>query len=122
MCRRDRVQRTHAQIKQRGWAMAFVKVGKVSDVPSGTAKVYEVGDRAVAVCNVDGELYGIDDVCTHDEGSLDQGELEGFEIECPRHGARFDVRTGEVKALPAVLPVDTFSVRVQGDDIEVEVS
>ena len=102
--------------------MAFVKVGKVSDVPSGTAKVYEVGDRAVAVCNVDGELYGIDDVCTHDEGSLDQGELEGFEIECPRHGARFDVRTGEVKALPAVLPVDTFSVRVQGDDIEVEVS
>ena len=101
--------------------MAFTKVGNVGDVPPGTARVYEVGDRAIAVCNVNGELYAIDDVCTHDEGSLDQGELEGYEVECPRHGARFDVRTGEVTALPAVLPVDTFSVRVQDDDIEVEV-
>ena len=101
--------------------MAFVKVGKLQDVPPGSAKVYEVNGRAVAVCNVDGDLYAIDDVCTHDEGSLYQGELEGFEIECPRHGARFDVRSGEVTALPAVLPVDTFKVRVQGDDVEIEV-
>ncbi len=100
--------------------MAYVKVGKLSDVPEGTAKVYEVNGRAIAVCNVDGQLYGVDDVCTHDEGSLDQGDLDGFELECPRHGARFDVRTGEVKALPAVLPIDTFSVRVEGDDIEVD--
>jgi 3-phenylpropionate/trans-cinnamate dioxygenase ferredoxin subunit len=100
--------------------MAFEKVGNISEVPPGTAKVYEVGDRAVAVCNVDGELYAVDDVCSHDEGSLDQGELEGFEIECPRHGARFDVRSGEVKALPAVVPIDTFKVRRQGDDIEIE--
>ncbi|MDP6402113.1 MAG: non-heme iron oxygenase ferredoxin subunit [SAR202 cluster bacterium] len=101
--------------------MAFEKVGKVSDVPSGTAKVYQVGNREVAVCNVDGELYAIDDVCTHDEGSLDQGELDGHEIECPRHGARFDVRTGEVTVLPAVVPIDTFKVRWQCDDIEIEV-
>lgn len=101
--------------------MAFVKLGKVSDVPPGTAKVFEVEDRAIAVCNVDGELYAIDDVCTHDEGSLEQGELDGFEIECPRHGARFDVRTGQITALPAVVPIDTFGVRVEGDDIEVEV-
>ena len=101
--------------------MAFEKIGNISEVPPGSAKVYEVGDRAVAVCNVGGELYAIDDVCTHDEGSLDQGELEGYEIECPRHGARFDVRSGEVKALPAVLPIDTFKVRLQGEDIEIEV-
>ena len=101
--------------------MPFTKVGSLSDVPPGTAKVYEVGDRAIAVCNVDGELYAVDDVCTHDEGSLDQGGLEGFEIECPRHAARFDVRTGKVTALPAVLPIDTFPVRVDGDDIEIEV-
>ena len=101
--------------------MTFERVGDISEVPPDTAKVYEVGDRAIAVCNVGGELYAIDDVCTHDEGSLDQGELEGFEIECPRHGARFDVRSGEVKALPAVLPIDTFKVRLQGDDIEIEV-
>ena len=100
--------------------MAFVKVGKVGDVPPGTAKVFEVGNRFVAVCNVEGTLYAVDDVCTHDEGSLDQGELDGFEIECPRHMARFDVRTGEVKALPAVVPIDTFQVRVEGDDIELD--
>ena len=101
--------------------MGFVKVGEVGDVPPGTAKVYEVGDRFVAVCNVEGTLFAVDDVCTHDEGSLDQGELDGFEIECPRHMARFDVRTGEVKALPAVVPIDTFGVRVEGDDIELDV-
>jgi len=101
--------------------MAFEKIGNISEVPPGTAKVYEVGDRTVAVCNVGGEFYAVDDVCTHDEGSLDQGDLEGFEIECPRHGARFDVRSGEVKALPAVLPIDTFKVRLQGKDIEIEV-
>ena len=101
--------------------MAFVKVGTMSDVPPGTSKVFEIGDRAIAVCNVNGELYAIDDVCTHDEGSLEQGDLDGYEIECPRHGARFDVRTGEVQALPAVVPIDTFKVRVEGDDIEVEV-
>ena len=101
--------------------MAFVKVGKMSDVPPGTAKVFEVGDRAVAVCNVNGELYAVDDVCTHDEGSLDQGDLDGYELECPRHGARFDVRTGKVQALPAVVPIDTFKVRIEGGDIEIEV-
>ncbi len=101
--------------------MAFVKVGKASEVPDGTSKVYEVGDRAIAVCNVDGALYAIDDVCTHDEASLEQGFLEGCEIECPRHGARFDVRTGRATALPAVVPVDTFQVRVEGDDIELDV-
>ena len=101
--------------------MGFVKVGRVADVPPGTAKVYEAGDRFVAVCNVEGTLYAVDDVCTHDEGSLDQGELDGFEIECPRHMARFDVRTGEVTELPAVVPIDTFSVRVEGDDIELDV-
>lgn len=101
--------------------MPFVKVGKLSEVPPGSAKVYEVEDRFVALCNVDGQIYAIDDVCTHDEATLDQGDLDGFEIECPRHGARFDVRTGEVKALPAVMPIDTFNVRIEGDDIEVEV-
>ena len=101
--------------------MAFVKVGKIQDVPPGSAKVYEVNGRAIAVCNVGGDLFAVDDVCTHDEGSLDQGFLDAFEIECPRHGARFDVRTGEVTALPASLPIDTFEVRVQDDDIEIDV-
>ena len=101
--------------------MPFTKVGKASEVPVGSGKVYEVGDRAVAVFNVDGTLYAIDDVCTHDEASLQSGYLEDCEIECPLHGARFDVRTGEVTELPAVVPVDTFPVRVEGGDIELDV-
>jgi 3-phenylpropionate/trans-cinnamate dioxygenase ferredoxin subunit len=100
--------------------MAFIGVGKQAEVPAGTAKVYQVGDRDIAVCNVDGELYAIDDVCTHDGGSLDQGYLEGYEVECPRHGARFDVRTGEVTEAPAVLPVDTFPVRISDGNIEID--
>jgi 3-phenylpropionate/trans-cinnamate dioxygenase ferredoxin subunit len=101
--------------------MAFLKIGSVKDVPPGASKTFEVKGRSIAVCNVNGEIYAIDDVCTHDEGPLGEGTLEGYEIECPRHGARFDVRTGEVTALPAAAPVDTFKVRVRGDDIEIEV-
>ena len=101
--------------------MAFVKIGKTSEVPAGTVKVYEMDDRAIAVCNVDGQFFAIDDLCTHDEASFGQGYLEGCEIECPRHGARFDVTTGRATALPGVVPVDTFSVRVEGDDIELDI-
>lgn len=100
--------------------MAYEKVGKLADVPPGSAKVYTVGNRDIAICNVGGDLYAIDDVCSHDGGSLDQGHLDNFEIECPRHGARFDVRNGEVTEEPAVIPIDTFSVRLAGDDIEIE--
>ena len=101
--------------------MAFQKVGKVDEVPEGMAKVFEVGDIAVAVCNFEGKLYGIEDVCTHDGSSFDASALIGCEIECPRHGARFDVTDGKVTELPAVMPVETFEVRIEGDDIEVDV-
>ena len=100
--------------------MAFTTVARLSDIPNGTAQVYRVGDREVAICNADGVVYAIDNVCTHDDGPLDQGELLGYEIECPRHGARFDVRNGEVTEEPAVLPVDTFPVRIDGDVIEID--
>ena len=101
--------------------MGYKKIGKLGDVPSGTAKVYTVCDRDIAVCNVDGKVYAIDDICTHDGASLDQGHLEDFEIECPRHGARFDVRSGEATEKPAVLPVDTFDIRLSGNDIELKI-
>jgi 3-phenylpropionate/trans-cinnamate dioxygenase ferredoxin component len=95
----------------------WVKVGETGDwAPEpGQVKVIRPRGERIAVCNVDGELYAIDDVCTHDGGSLDQGELEGDEIECPRHGARFDVRTGRATLMPAVMPVQTYAVKVEGD-------
>ena len=98
----------------------YVKVGKKNEVAPGQARAYDVDGRSIAVCNVDGAYYAIDDVCTHDGGSLDQGHLEGDQIECPRHGARFDVKTGRALTLPAVMPVQSYPVRLEGDDIEVE--
>ena len=96
-------------------------MARTSDIPPARVAVFEIGDHEVAVCNVDGDFYAIDDVCTHDGGSLDQGELEDAEIECPRHGARFDVRTGAAVQVPAFQPVETHAVRVDGDDVQVEV-
>jgi 3-phenylpropionate/trans-cinnamate dioxygenase ferredoxin component len=96
-------------------------VAKTSDVPTERVALFPIGDHEIAVCNVDGQFYAIDNLCTHDEGPLDQGELEGNEIECPRHGARFDVRTGEATQLPAFEPVQRHPVRVEGEDIQVGV-
>jgi 3-phenylpropionate/trans-cinnamate dioxygenase ferredoxin subunit len=96
-------------------------VARVEDIPPERVAVFQVGDHEVAVCNVDGQFYAIDDLCTHDGGSLDQGELEGDEIECPRHGARFNVTTGEAVQLPAFEPVETHEVRVEGETIQVGV-
>lgn len=101
--------------------MAFVKAGKVSDIPLGQVKVVQVGDEDVALCNVDGQVYAVANVCTHDDGPLGAGYLLGDEIECPRHGARFNVRSGEVKTLPAIIPIPTFEVKIEGDDILVDV-
>jgi 3-phenylpropionate/trans-cinnamate dioxygenase ferredoxin subunit len=97
----------------------FIKLAETGDVARGQVKVYEVNGRHIALCNVDGTFYAIDDVCTHDGGSLDQGQLQGEQIECPRHGARFDVRTGRAVVLPAVMPVRTYPVEVEGTTVKV---
>ncbi len=102
--------------------MAFETVAKLSDTPPGTISVHEVSGVRIALCNVNGRFYAIDDVCTHDGGPLDQGELEGNLVECPRHGARFDVTTGRAMTLPAVVPVKTYPVEVDGDDVKVDIS
>ena len=101
--------------------MSWMTVARASEIPPERIGVYSVGDHDVAICNVGGEFFAIDDLCTHDGGSLDQGELDGDEVECPRHGARFDVRTGRAVQLPAFQPVETHAVRVDGDAIQVEV-
>jgi 3-phenylpropionate/trans-cinnamate dioxygenase ferredoxin subunit len=99
----------------------FVTVGKTSETPPGRINVYEVDGVRVALCNVNGKFYAIDDVCTHDGGPLDQGVLEDNLVECPRHGAKFDVTDGRAVVLPAVRPVRTYPVQVQGDDVQIDV-
>lgn len=99
-----------------------VEVARVDEVPEGKVKVVEADGLRIALCNYGGTIYAIDDVCTHDRGPLGQGELIGNEIECPRHGARFNITTGTATRLPAVRPVRTYPVRVDGNQILVEVS
>ncbi|MBV8531683.1 MAG: non-heme iron oxygenase ferredoxin subunit [Candidatus Eremiobacteraeota bacterium] len=100
--------------------MARHRVAKLSQIPAGTTRRVIVDSNEVLLCNVGGKIYAIEDVCTHDGGPLDQGELEGERVVCPRHGATFDVRTGDALTLPAVLPVMTFEVSVEGDDVFVD--
>ena len=95
----------------------WLAAGHIDDIPAGRVKLVEHGDIRIAVCNVDGQYYAIEDVCTHDGGSLDQGQLEGDEIECPRHGARFNVRTGAATLMPAVMPVPTYPIKIEGNQV-----
>jgi nitrite reductase/ring-hydroxylating ferredoxin subunit len=85
-------------------------VGTRSEMLPGEFKVVWDGDTAIAVYNIDGDLYAIEDVCSHDGGELAGGQVHGFEVECPRHGARFDVRTGAVMCPPAYEPIASFPV------------
>ncbi|HEY4685438.1 MAG TPA: non-heme iron oxygenase ferredoxin subunit [Dehalococcoidia bacterium] len=101
--------------------MTYERVAARSDVPAGRVRVFEVGERSIALANVDGAFFAIDNLCTHDGGPLGEGTLAGDQVECPRHGARFDVRTGAVRALPAVRPVRTYPVRLEGDEVSVDV-
>jgi 3-phenylpropionate/trans-cinnamate dioxygenase ferredoxin component len=98
----------------------YIKVAKVSEVPEGQAKVFEANDSRVLLCKVNGQICAIADICTHDGGPLGEGDLDGYEIICPRHGARFDVRTGAVLAFPAIMPVAHYPVKLEGDDVCVQ--
>ncbi len=100
--------------------MASKPVAKTGDISEGATQRVLVEGAEVLLCKCNGEIYAIEDVCTHDGAPLDQGELQGCEITCPRHGAVFDVRTGAVLALPAVIALPTYTVRIEGDDVFVD--
>jgi len=89
------------------------------DLPPGERLFIELGDDPVVVFNITGDYYAIADICTHDQGPLGEGEVEDHQIICPRHGARFDIRTGEVLTLPAVKGVVSYPVRVVDGMVEI---
>jgi glycine betaine catabolism B len=95
----------------------FKKTLKVNEVQSGQMKAVEFENETVCIVNVSGKFYAINNVCTHEGGPLAEGNLNEFEVECPWHGARFDVRTGEVKSPPAESPVSTYEIKIDRDDI-----
>jgi nitrite reductase/ring-hydroxylating ferredoxin subunit len=102
-------------------AMAeFVKVAKTGEIAPGEGKAVDIGARRIALFNVDGTFYAIDDECTHRGGPLSEGMLMREEVTCPWHGAIFDVKSGTVLGSPAPRDVARYNVRVEGEDIEVE--
>lgn len=97
----------------------YVSVAAERDVRPGRARSVEVDAVCLLLCNVDGAIYAVADVCTHDRGPLGEGRLRGAAIECPRHGARFDVRDGTVLTPPAIRPLPTYPTRVVDGQVEV---
>jgi len=95
----------------------FTAVAKTSELPDPGRMLVEVDDRLVVLVHVAGRYYAIDDVCTHDGGPLGEGQLDGFTIACPRHGAKFDVRDGRALTMPATRATVAHEVKVQGDDV-----
>ncbi|MCY4080679.1 MAG: non-heme iron oxygenase ferredoxin subunit [Caldilineaceae bacterium] len=99
----------------------FERVAAKEDLPPGESLLVELDGIRIAVFNLDGEFYAIEDVCTHDGGPLVEGQiLDGGQVECPRHGARFDIRTGEALSMPAFEPTPSYEVQVEDGDIYVE--
>lgn len=99
----------------------FIKVATVAEVPVNGSKLVEVDDVRIALFNLNGEIYAIEDVCTHDGGPLVEGTIvNGCEVRCPRHGARFDIRTGKALSFPAFEPTNAYTVQVKGNEIWIE--
>ncbi len=94
----------------------FIKVAKTFDLNPGDTMLVEYDDEDVGLFNIDGQFYAVSDICTHDSGPLVEGKLDGDCIICPRHGARFNVKTGK-QTMPAYLPVPLYQVKIEGDDI-----
>lgn len=99
----------------------FVTVAKIDELPVGQLKPVAAQGKRLLICHAESGFYAVDDTCTHDDGPLADGWLDGAAIECPRHGARFDVTTGKVLCLPAAAPINAYRVRTVGDEVQVNV-
>ncbi|MBX3651265.1 MAG: non-heme iron oxygenase ferredoxin subunit [Burkholderiales bacterium] len=97
----------------------WVTVAAVGEIATGSCKVADVDGVAIAVFNIGGEYFAIEDVCTHDGGELASGHIDGDQVVCPRHGARFCVRTGDALSAPAYEPTAKFPLRIEGGQIQV---
>jgi 3-phenylpropionate/trans-cinnamate dioxygenase ferredoxin subunit len=100
----------------------FIKVANVADIPDPGKQTLEVDDNLVVLLHIDGQFYCIDDVCTHDGGPLGEGELCDHAIACPRHGAKFDVRTGKAVTMPATEATLVHEVKIEGNAVYVRIN
>ena len=100
----------------------FTKIATNSEIPEGGKLYVELDERLVVIFRAGGDLYCLDDVCTHDGGPLGEGQLNGYEIACPRHGAKFDMRTGQALTMPATEATAVHEIKAEGDDVLVRLS
>lgn len=98
-------------------AEGFIKVAELEQLPVGTMQCVEVGGTRVLLANVDGQVYATDDTCSHEDASLSTGSLKDGYVKCPLHGSRFNLKTGEPLEEPAEEPLNTYPVRIEGQDI-----
>ena len=97
--------------------LEFVAVASLDEIGTGERLIFEVDQRSIVLFNIAGAFYAIDDLCTHDGGPVGEGEVDERAIECPRHGARFDLESGKALNLPAVVDIAAYPVRVENDQI-----
>ncbi len=103
--------------------MSFIRAGSASELAEGSAIKVEIDGRPLAVVKAEGgRIYAVDDTCTHEDASLSEGYVEGMTIECPHHGATFDLETGEALSLPAIGKLATYAVKVENGDILVNIN
>jgi 3-phenylpropionate/trans-cinnamate dioxygenase ferredoxin subunit len=95
----------------------FVKVCRENDVAEGSIKNFNVDGKSIALARYKGAIYAVDDVCTHDGGDLGGGDIIDGQVQCPRHGARFDLKTGEATQMPAVMGIKTYRVKIEDGDV-----
>lgn len=95
----------------------YIVVATKDELPNGERIFLEIDGQPVAVFNIAGKYFAIADVCSHDDGPVAEGEVEDTQIECPRHGAHFDLETGEALSLPAVVDIPAYPVKVEGDEV-----
>jgi 3-phenylpropionate/trans-cinnamate dioxygenase ferredoxin subunit len=99
--------------------LEYVEIAPASELPTGERLFVDIADKPIVIFNIAGQFYAIGDVCTHDDGPLGDGILEGNNIVCPRHGAEFDVRTGKAMQMPAVVDIAAYPVKVVDGVIQV---
>jgi 3-phenylpropionate/trans-cinnamate dioxygenase ferredoxin subunit len=100
----------------------FIRVASVDEISDPGSLLVEVDERLIVVFRIGSDFYAIDDVCTHDGGPLSEGEMENHWIACPRHGARFDIRTGAALSMPATQPTVAHEAKLEGNEIFVKVN
>lgn len=99
--------------------LEYLTVARRDELPTGARLRLVIDGQGIVLFNLAGSLYAIADVCSHDDGPLADGLLDGLQIECPRHGARFDLASGKALSLPAVVDIPAYPVRVVGDDVQI---